>query len=280
MTIREFHPSVVQTLPIGESAGRRRYRAKVAHADRPTLNGRVYPRDVLESNIRRLRPLLGKGELTGAVGHQYADDAALANKCVVHRDLTIDADGSVYSDFELVEGHSKAADIRALLDTGVPLGFSLFGDGSRRPVTAADRARFGLPRDTAAEVMAPDYQISAIDVVDKPAMPDARVVAESQARPGPRIRAARLAEANDLAGNAALFHQYAGGVRLAIERAVDRDPSFPANREQVEKLVDGTLDEIGAADWRERSELAMTLEFLTAPPQTWDENESAPVFAG
>jgi hypothetical protein len=176
----EFVVSPVKTASKGKTG---RYRAKVSQADAVNLNGRVYPRTVLQKNIERLKPLMAQGRLGGAVDHaSYVDAGALRREAILWRDLHMEADGAVIGEFELVPTTS-GKDLQQLIDAGRTPGFSTFGHGSCRPCTPEERRRFGVAKDDdEVVVMGDDYRMTAIDAVSDPSVTDALLFRESRER--------------------------------------------------------------------------------------------------
>jgi hypothetical protein len=164
---------------IGESNCQKLYQAKIAHADRPTLNGRIYPREVLQSNIDRLKPLLSQGRLTGAVDHMdKLASGNLKDTAVIWRSLEMQPDGAVSGKFEIVDGHSKGKDLKALLDAGAAVGISTLGYGTSHAPSPTELAQYGFPAGSNVVVMDANYTLHKADCVDDPSCADAWVQRE------------------------------------------------------------------------------------------------------
>jgi hypothetical protein len=160
-----------------------RYRAKVGQVDRVNGNGRIYPREVVEAEVRRLKPLLAKGHLGGAVDH-VDDRVRLRDEALLWRDLEVRADGAIVGEFELLDT-ARGRDLKRLIDGGRAVGFSTSGRGTTRYTDGEDRRRYAVTPERASAdppvvVMKPDFELVAIDAVSDPSVTDARIVRESR----------------------------------------------------------------------------------------------------
>ena len=162
----------VTALPVAEAAaGKKLYQVRWTQCDRVNANRRIYPREVIQANVDRLKPLLTDGMLSGAVDHEgYLDGGNLRSTCVIWRDLWIEPDGSGVGTFEIVDDHSAGRDLLALVRAGAAIGWSSFGYGSAHDPSDAERARYGLDADTRVVVMDSNYELVAIDAVDRPSV--------------------------------------------------------------------------------------------------------------
>jgi hypothetical protein len=160
---------------INESAdGPKRYRAKIAQADLPNGNSRIYTRELLGAVIEQCKPLIAEGKLAGRVDHPGYSDG-LKSTCILWKSMEMDSSGAVTGDFEIVTEHSMGADLKALIDAGAAIGFSTAGCGSARYPDEADQKRFDIPEDNPEGIVIinPDYRLSKIDAVDDPSVRDA-----------------------------------------------------------------------------------------------------------
>jgi hypothetical protein len=176
-----------------ERDGRTEYLAQVGEANVPGANGRIYSRRLWEQNIDRYKPLLEKGFMTGAVDHlDHLAGGNLKSTPVIHRELFMDGD-RVMSWYQIVEGHSDGANLKAQKEAGMAIGWSTFGYGRGRPATEEDRKSFRIPADASLEfdqsegphyVVMEQWRLVKADAVDDPSFASARDQRESGGAPG------------------------------------------------------------------------------------------------
>jgi hypothetical protein len=177
----EFVLTQVEAVEAAEAKGKKLYKAKVFHCDKKNQNYRIYPREVMQENVDRLKDLLGQGYLAGAVDHAYWGN--LADTCLIWRSLWIDADGAGYGTFEIIdtEGPGGGINLEKQIRAGLAIGFSIMGYGTGHEPGDSERDKYKLHKDEYAVVMDPNYVLKKIDSVDDPAVHDARLQ-ESRAR--------------------------------------------------------------------------------------------------
>lgn len=178
--VRETLSAQVVAAPgaAAEALGGKRglYTAKVSHGNRVNGNRRIYPTEVLAENVKRLQPLLEKGYLAGAVDHvDYDASGNLRDTAVIWRSLEARDDGSVWGQFEVVEGHSRGKDVKALLDAGLAVGVSTMGYGTAHLPSETERQKYGIAEGDQVVVMDGNYELKQADLVSDPSCHDARV---------------------------------------------------------------------------------------------------------
>jgi len=139
----------------GAQAGRIYARGEFGHAGKPTANGRFYPPQIWESNIRRLSANLSERKVLGELDHPSDGRTALQRASHVITDLRLEGD-RVIGEAEILNT-SKGRDLKAILEAGVPVGISSRGYGS----TKTD----GKGKDVVQE----DYKLVTFDFVAEPA---------------------------------------------------------------------------------------------------------------
>ncbi|MDB5294122.1 MAG: hypothetical protein JWO31_105 [Phycisphaerales bacterium] len=165
---------------VARAAGKR-YVTKIGEADRINQNRRIYPRAEWAAAVDRANAeQCPNGTLGGAVDHVGMLDGGNAkNRCILWKELTLDAAGNVFGSFEIVEGHTDGANLAAWLRAGGALGFSTYGRAKARDLTADERRTYGVPEGEHAVVME-QYSLIGIDSVDNPSVRSAWMLAGRQ----------------------------------------------------------------------------------------------------
>ena len=154
-----FHPIRLQ---MHESEdGRLLATGEFGRCGESTANGRVYPRQLVEREIKRLSPKLSSRSLYGELDHP--DDGKTLLKRVSHiiTDLRIEADGRVVGTLEVLENTENGRQLKALVESGVALGVSSRGMGSVKKVNGRS-------------VVQEDFKLLTYDVVADPAVSTAQ----------------------------------------------------------------------------------------------------------
>lgn len=96
---------------------------------KPTANGRIYPRKLVEREIGRLRPKMESRGLYGELDHP--DDGSTKLKRVSHliTDMRVESDGRVLGKLEVL-GTPNGKILRNLIESGAQTGVSSRGVGS------------------------------------------------------------------------------------------------------------------------------------------------------
>jgi len=127
----------------------------------PTANGRVYPRNLMEREVKRLSNKLEGRALYGELDHP--DDGKTLLKRVSHiiTGLTIENDGRVIGTLEVLEDTENGRQLKGLVESGVALGVSSRGLGSVKKMNGKS-------------VVQEDFRLLTYDVVADPAVATAQ----------------------------------------------------------------------------------------------------------
>ena len=150
---------------IQKNAGRLVMSGILQKADTLNQNGRVYPTQVLEREVRNYQKFIIERRAMGELDHP--DDSVVNLKNVSH--LVLEArieDGIVYGKVEVLETPSGMI-LRKLVEAGVKLGISSRGVGSTKK--EGDR-----------HVVQDDFQLICWDYVSEPSTPGAFMLPEGR----------------------------------------------------------------------------------------------------
>ena len=111
------------------TATRLRLRGKFQQCDEQNNNGRIYPRSILESQVKAIQEKIGDRSLVGALDHPANDAIHLSQASHVITGLSIDKDGSVMGECEILSTPNGQI-VQALINDGVKIGISSRGVGS------------------------------------------------------------------------------------------------------------------------------------------------------
>lgn len=131
-------------------------RGELGRADVVTSNRRLYPRAILEREIRRLREEAKARRLFGELDHPA--DGRTQYQRVSHRilDIWMEDDGRVMGEIEVIPT-SKGKDLAAIAESGGAVGFSSRGTGTTHQ------------REDGVDVVNDDYHMITYDAVADPA---------------------------------------------------------------------------------------------------------------
>jgi hypothetical protein len=156
--MREYHPL---TLTLSESQdGRIVAVGEFGRVDVPTANGRIYPRRILEREIKRLERAMMHRQLFGELDHPDDGRTMLGRVSHIITKMTIESDGRVMGHLEVLKTRN-GRELQALVDSGVKLGVSSRGLGS------VQKNQQGY------HVVQEDFKLLTYDVVADPAMSSA-----------------------------------------------------------------------------------------------------------
>ena len=131
---------------------------KLQEADVQNGNGRVYPRNIMEREVKRYKSLVEDNRALGELDHP---DSSIINLVNVSHMIT-----QVWMDGASVMGKCKVLNtpsgqiLRALVDSGVKIGISSRGMGS-----VTERQGKTIVED--------DFQLICFDIVSEPSTPNA-----------------------------------------------------------------------------------------------------------
>ena len=129
-------------------------------------NGRIYPRDILEREIRNYQKFIRENRALGECDHPDSSVVELKNVSHIIRDAYMDGD-IVYGTVELLDTPCGKI-LKSLVEAGVTLGISSRGVGS----TAGD-GDYQRVQD--------DFQLICWDFVSEPSTPGAFMMKEGRA---------------------------------------------------------------------------------------------------
>ena len=127
-------------------------------------NGRVYPREILEREVRNYQKFIKENRALGECDHPDSSVVNLKNASHIIREAYMDGD-ICYGVVELLDTPSGKI-LQSLVESGVTLGISSRGLGSTR--TEGDH-----------QVVQDDFQLICWDYVSEPSTPGAFMMRES-----------------------------------------------------------------------------------------------------
>ncbi len=145
-----------RTLTERREGGKIILRGELARADTVTSNNRLYPRNILEREVGRLRKEAKARKLFGELDHPA--DGRTQYQRVSHaiRDIWLEDDGRVMGEMEVIPT-SKGKDLAAIIEVGMKPGFSSRGTGTTHK------------REDGVDVVNDDYNMITYDAVADPA---------------------------------------------------------------------------------------------------------------
>ena len=112
-----------------EGNTRLRLRGKFQQCDEQNNNGRIYPRSILESQVKAIQEKIGDRSLVGALDHPSNDAIHLSQASHLITGLSVGKDGSVMGECEILSTPNGKI-VEALINDGVKIGISSRGVGS------------------------------------------------------------------------------------------------------------------------------------------------------
>ena len=134
-------------------------------ADTLNQNGRIYPRAILEREVRNYQKFIRENRALGECDHPDTSVVELKNASHIVREAAIDGD-TVYGSIELLDTPSGKI-LQSLVEAGVTLGISSRGVGST--VKQGDE-----------QVVQEDFQLICFDMVSEPSTPGAFLMSEGK----------------------------------------------------------------------------------------------------
>jgi hypothetical protein len=128
-------------------------------------NGRIYPKEILEREVRNYQKFIIENRAVGELDHPDSSVVNLKNVSHIVREAYFDKD-VVYGSVELLDTPSGKI-LQSLVESGVKLGISSRGVGSTR-------------RDGDYQVVQDDFQLICWDYVSEPSTPGAFMMAEGK----------------------------------------------------------------------------------------------------
>jgi hypothetical protein len=128
-------------------------------------NGRVYPKSILEREIRNYQKFIKENRALGELDHPESSVVELKNASHIIREAHIDGN-IVYGTVEILNTPSGKI-LQSLVESGVTLGISSRGVGSTRP-------------DGDLQIVQDDFQLICWDFVSEPSTPGAFMMKEGR----------------------------------------------------------------------------------------------------
>lgn len=134
-------------------------------SDTLNQNGRIYPKPILEREIRNYQKFIVENRALGELDHPDSSVVNLKNVSHIIREAYIDGD-VVYGSVEVLDTPSGKI-LQSLVESGVKLGISSRGVGSTR-------------KQGDYQVVQDDFQLICWDYVSEPSTPGAFMMAEGK----------------------------------------------------------------------------------------------------
>ena len=134
-------------------------------ADTLNQNGRIYPLEILDREVRNYQKFIKENRALGECDHPDSSVVELKNASHIVRDAYMDG-GVCYGTVELLDTPSGKI-LQSLVESGVTLGISSRGVGSTR-------------RDGDYDVVQDDFQLICWDFVSEPSTPGAFMMKEGK----------------------------------------------------------------------------------------------------
>jgi len=134
-------------------------------SDTLNQNGRIYPRAILERELRNYQKFIRENRALGECDHPDTSVVELKNASHIVRDANMEGD-TVYGIIELLDTPSGKI-LQSLVESGVTLGISSRGVGTTR-------------REGDNQVVNEDFQLICFDMVSEPSTPGAFMMSEGK----------------------------------------------------------------------------------------------------
>lgn len=134
-------------------------------ADTLNQNGRIYPKDVLEREVRNYQKFIIENRALGELDHPESSVINLKNVSHIVREAYVKGN-DVYGSIEILNTPSGLI-LKSLVESGVKLGISSRGVGSTRK-----QGDYHMVQD--------DFQLICWDTVSEPSTPSAFLIPEGK----------------------------------------------------------------------------------------------------
>ncbi len=135
-------------------------------ADALNQNGRIYPKHVLDREIRNYQKFIIENRAMGELDHPDSSVVNLKNVSHVVKEAYME-DGVVYGTIEILDKTPSGAILKGLVESGVKLGISSRGVGSTRK-----QGEYYVVQD--------DFQLITFDMVSEPSTSGAFMIPEGR----------------------------------------------------------------------------------------------------
>jgi len=167
--LREWYPLTVDKGLISESirnnGGKLFLKGILQKAETLNQNGRIYPKPILEREIRNYQKLIDENRALGECDHPDTAVVELKNTSHIVREAYMQGD-VVYGTIEILPTPSGNI-IKDLISSGVTLGISSRGVGSVQNVGGNT-------------IVQEDFQLICFDMVSEPSTPGAYMLSEGK----------------------------------------------------------------------------------------------------
>lgn len=141
-------------------------------ADSPNGNNRIYPKDVCDKAIDKLRPKVMDKQIRMLVDHPFWEGAKLSDAGALLLEISnIQPDGYAYYKAQVLDT-TKGKDLKVIMDAGGKIGCSTRGYGT----SSDDQEWEGFPGRYS--VIRDDYELKSIDFVDDPSVSETTMLAQ------------------------------------------------------------------------------------------------------
>lgn len=149
-----------------EKFGKVRLKGIMQKADTLNQNGRVYPRDILEREVRNYQKFIIENRALGEADHPESSVVNIKNVSHIVKECYMDERGVVYGTIELLDTPSGKI-IQSLIEAGVKLGISSRGIGSTK-------------KQGEHVIVQEDFQLICFDMVTEPSTTQAFMLPEGR----------------------------------------------------------------------------------------------------
>lgn len=163
----DFKPEILkeETLPSGKKV--LKMKGILQRADALNQNGRVYPRQILERELRNYQKLIAEKRALGALDHTDSSVVELQTVCHNITKAWMDDKGVVYGEVDILPTpHGDT--LRNIVEAGITVGISSRGLGS----VEADHNGYAIVQE--------DFQLICWDFVSEPSTPGAFMMKEGR----------------------------------------------------------------------------------------------------
>lgn len=148
-----------------ENSGKIVMKGVLQKSDTLNQNGRIYPRNVLEREVRNYQKFIIENRALGELDHPDSSVVNLKNVSHIVREAYLDGD-VVYGSVEILDTPSGKI-LQSLVESGVKLGISSRGVGTTK-------------RQGDYQIVQDDFQLICWDFVSEPSTPGAFMMAEGR----------------------------------------------------------------------------------------------------
>lgn len=160
----EYDPKIVKEQR-EQNGGKLLMKGVLQKSDTLNQNGRVYPRSILEREVRNYQKFIAENRALGECDHPDSSVVELKNASHIVREAYMEND-ICYGTVELLDTPSGKI-LQSLVESGVTLGISSRGVGSTK-------------REGDFDVVQDDFQLICWDFVSEPSTPGAFMMREGR----------------------------------------------------------------------------------------------------